>query len=218
MDRNDCDLDKLNNTYSQFKTINRLLSGWKKIYRDHLRPELKKGTSYTLLDIGFGGGDVPVMLKQLADKDGFDLQITAIETDIRAVEYVERNLDGNAIAFKHCSTTDLVTKGFKFDFVISNHLIHHLDASSLTDILLEAEQLARRKVIFNDIERSDVGYVLFRMITPLLFHDSFVSYDGSISIRKSYTGEELDRSTPDRWMVKRLFPFRLLLILDLNHE
>ena len=60
MDRPGCDPARLNRTYAQFSVVNRAVAGWRGIYRTHIRPVLSATTVTTLLDIGCGGGDVPV--------------------------------------------------------------------------------------------------------------------------------------------------------------
>ena len=168
MDREDCDPLLLENTYRQFETINRLLSGWRRIYRNEIRPLLQKDQPNTLLDIGFGGGDVPVRLAKWAEKDDFDLQITAIETDARAFEFVNKNRNGSPVQFQHISSTELVEEDKTYDFVISNHVLHHLGSPQTEQLLNEAELLSKKKVIFNDIERSDAGYFLFSSFTSFI--------------------------------------------------
>lgn len=216
MDHKDCDPLLLENTYRQFATINLLLSKWKSIYKNELRPLMQESKTYTLLDIGFGGGDVPLKLAEWAKKDGIELQITAIETDKRAYDYAQKLNTPNQVSFKHCSSSELLSKSVSFDFVISNHVLHHLSEYQTNQILREAKALASQKVIFNDIERSDIGFILFSTFARLIFKNSFIVADGLISIKRSYTKHELREATPKSWTIKRLFPFRLLLIHEKN--
>lgn len=217
MDMEDCDIQQLNNTYLHFRTINRLLSQWKVIYKKEIRPVLQKlGGSATLLDIGFGGGDVPIHLLEMAKKDGFSLHITAIETDERALEFINTIDTPKEINFQHCASSDLVHQGARFDLVISNHLVHHLDGETFNAVLSDARSMATYKVLFNDIERSDLGYALYAVFSRLLFRNSFVVYDGSLSIRRSFTLAELKEQKPSNWKVRRIFPFRLLLTYSPN--
>lgn len=211
MDRPDCDPVQLENTYRQFAAINLLLSKWKRIYREEIRPHLSNQKPATLLDIGFGGGDIPFKLLQWARNDGFELHITAVETDLRAFQFVQRFRKTDDIEFLHCSSTYLLNKGRQFDFVTSNHLIHHLNSQTLPAFLEEAARLSRCKVVFNDIERSDTGYALFSLFSALIFRNSFIRRDGLLSIRRSYTPDELRQQVPDEWKVQRIFPYRLLL-------
>lgn len=214
MDRENCDPALLANTYRQFSTINALLSKWRKIYLEEIRPLMQPGNEYSLLDIGFGGGDVMLKIANWAKEDGLKLHITGVETDKRAVNFV-RNLNlPESITFRHCSSTRLIKEKASFDFVISNHVLHHLETQSAQKLLREAKQLASKKVICTDIERSDIGYAMFATFAPLIFRNSFIVYDGLISIKRSFTQAELSEIIPNHWSVKRLFPFRLLLTYE----
>jgi len=212
MDDPNCDHAELENTYRQFSTINSMISGWKHIYRKYIKAEFSaRNRSYSLLDIGFGGGDIPLKLAKWAADDGIPLNITAIETDPRAVAFVETLNTPDNIQFEHCSSTDLLHRGQQFDVVISNHLLHHLNANQFQNILKESKQLSKKKVIFNDLERSDSAYLLFNVFSRPAFRSSFITHDGLTSIKRSYTLKELKKQAPEDWSVQRLFPFRLLL-------
>lgn len=216
MDDPNCDRQELFNTYEQFSVINSLISRWKKIYETKIRPACRnRSKTYTLLDIGFGGGDLPVKFSEWAQKDGINLEITAIETDERACEYVESLNAPSGITFRHISSTNLMQEGKNYDFVISNHLLHHLTETELQQLLDEAKQLSTRKVLFNDIERSDIGYLLFNILSRPIFRSSFITADGLTSIKRSYTAKELRNKVPADWNVNRIIPYRLLL--SYNH-
>lgn len=213
MDRDDCDLKLLENTYRQFSTINSLISGWKSLYQNEIKALLQKDETTSLLDIGFGGGDIPLKLSKWAKSDGFQLHITAIETDERALQYTEKfSQNPDSMSFRHNSSSDLIEEGKTFDIVISNHLMHHLSDAELLRLMQEAKQLANRKVVFSDIERSDVGFVLFSGLAEVFFKNSYIAKDGRTSIRRSFTKSELASLIPEDWKVKRQFPFRLQLI------
>ena len=215
MDRADCDLHTLNNTYRQFSSINSLFSGWRYIYKTHIRPLCKnRNITYTLLDIGFGGGDIPIKLSKWAKKDGISIQILAIELDERALDFVHRLDTPNNVQFKYMHSSELIENGITFDFVISNHVLHHLKNPDVIELMLQAEQLAKRKIIFSDIERNVFGYFLFKWITPLLFKHSYIQEDGLISIQRSFSFDELESIIPKKWTLDQMPFFRLLLTLD----
>ncbi|SMO60853.1 methyltransferase domain-containing protein [Fodinibius sediminis] len=211
MDEPDCHPLKLENTYRQFKKINGLLSQWRSIYQKELRPYLQAAGHARLLDIGFGGGDIPLKLATWAAGDKLDLHITAVDTDKRAFDFVSKQSHPDNISFLNCSAEKLAGEGKKYDFVISNHLVHHLSKEQLRTSLSEARELSTHKVIFNDIRRSDLAYLLFSLLTRPLFQDSFIIRDGLTSIERSYTLTELKQTVPKGWQVRKLFPFRLLL-------
>lgn len=212
MDDPNCDRRELFHTYEQFSVINSLISRWNHIYQQRIRPACtNQAKTYTLLDIGFGGGDLPIKIYRWAKKDGIRLHITAIETDRRAYEFVQHLQVPPAITFRNVSSTDLLKEGKKFDFVVSNHLLHHLTEGELLHLLDESKKLSAGQVLFNDIERSDPGYLLFNVLSRLIFRSSFITQDGLTSIRRSYTARELRNTVPEGWKVHRIVPYRLLL-------
>lgn len=212
MDDPDCNQQELFRTYRQFSTVNTLISRWSTIYRRLVLPQAQaQNNQLSLLDIGFGGGDIPIKLARWAQKDDIDLEITGIETDARALEFVNRQKIPPKLTFRHLSAHEMLALGQKFDIVISNHLLHHLGQKQLFSVLSTARQLSQNMVLFNDIERSDAGWLLFNIFARPLFRSSFVTHDGLISIRRSYTRKELAEIIPEGWTVSRLFPFRLLL-------
>ncbi|MGF1671177.1 MAG: methyltransferase domain-containing protein [Balneolaceae bacterium] len=215
MDDPDCNRDGLFRTYRTFDRMNRMLSGWKSVYKNEIRPVMDhSSTQITLLDIGSGGGDVPGHLSELARKDGFSIQITAIDPDERAIEFAKRTNSTGNINFECTRSDELVKEGRQFDFVISNHLIHHLDDSEILNLCRDAEKLCRYRVLFNDIERGDLGYAFFSLVSPLLFRNTFIPTDGPLSIRRSFTKSELQELLPAGWMVNRLFPYRLIAMYN----
>lgn len=215
MDKPDCDSELLFNTYRQFKTINKLLSGWKSIYKAHIKPVLEQTSkSVTILDIGCGGGDIIRYLDNLCKKDGHIATFTGIDPDQRSMEYLNGLDWPENITFYPTPSADLVTKNQRFDIVISNHLLHHLEPENLRSVCQDAEILASQKVLFSDIERSDIGYASFKVIAPLLFRNSYIVRDGLISIKKSYRKQELLDKLPAGWTVQRRFPFRLLAVYE----
>lgn len=211
MDDPNCDLEMLYATYNQFETVNQLIGGWKRIYTNHIRPALLTADdNASILDIGCGGGDILRMLNTFCVDDGLNVQFTGIEPDNRAIKYIESQSWPANFTFRNTNSHKLAHQKRTFTVVISNHLIHHLTAKELDHICADAEMLADEIVIFSDIERSDIGYLGFRTIAPLLFRNSFIVADGIRSIRRSYRKDELQSLLPGGWNVHRQFPFRLL--------
>lgn len=214
IDDPECDSEKLTKTYKQFYLINRALSQSRTIYKQHIRPLMSEDRQYSLLDIGYGAGDIALSYKHWAQADGLSLKISGVDTSARALAFVDQYHAGSGIDFRHLSSAELVERGDKFDFVISNHILHHLNEEQLASVLNDANILASRAAIFNDLERSALAYYLFKFIAPLIFHRSFIVPDGLISIRRSYTLSEIAQKISHPWTAKTLFPFRLLLIRE----
>lgn len=211
MDEPDCDARKLQNTYRQFRLINVISrSGW--IYRRWIKSAMTDPQQrYSLLDVGFGGGDIALKMARLANRDGFKLAVTGIEIDHRAYDYVRALEWPENVSFRLIDIHDLVETGEQFDFVISNHMLHHLDHAGFDRMLATAARVCKRFVLFVDLKRSDIAYILFGVAAYPFFRKSYIHHDGLSSLRRSYTFRELESLAPPGWKVTRLFPFRLAL-------
>ncbi len=214
MDDPDCDRDRLFATYAQFRAVNALVAGWRRVYLRDVRPVLDRRRASTLLDIGFGGGDIPLALAGWSARDGLRLEVTAIDPDERAHEFVEtRGLTRLGVDFRAASSSELVAAGERFDIVTSNHLLHHLDPDALAELLEDSAALAPL-ALHSDIERGRLALAAFGAATKPLDRGSFVHYDGTLSIRRSYTAPELRAAVPQGWLVRCELPYRLLLTRD----
>ena len=219
MDNPHCDLPKLQRTYAQFGAVNTFVAGWRAVYSRELRPLLSRSRVNTLLDIGCGGGDVPRRLRRWAARDGFRLNITAIDADSRAIDYAcARSQPQPGLHFRRALSSDLVLEGGRFDFVISNHLLHHLKVPELLGVLRDSEALCRIKTVHSDLERAGLAYAAFKLWATPFFRNSFIVEDGLSSIRRSFTPAELRALVPEQWRVRRQVPFHTLLTYSVAHD
>lgn len=220
MDRDDCDPEMLRNTYRFFPVINRFISRWKSVYNQFIRPKLQPDRKYRLLDVGSGGGDITRNIWLWAKNDGFELEVTGIDPDPRALEFALGiplpESASTGLQFLKTDTSKLLKSGIRYDFVVCNHVLHHLPEESTSAFLNDLANLATIRVICSDIERSATGFLLFSIATLPVFPKSYIRKDGLISIRKSFRYRELQTILPAGWAVIRQFPFRLLAVRDME--
>lgn len=210
MDDPDCEPQRLHATLRRFGLVNRLVAGWGTVYRTRLRDALASlNRPARVLDLGSGGGDVIAHLARLTARDGLSVHFTGADPDPRAHRMANsRQVPG--ATFRCADANDLLRCGDSFDVVISNHVLHHLEAAELEEFALASRRLATTTVLHGDISRGRLAYGLFAVgITPLA-PGTFLRTDGLRSIRRSYRPAELAAALGRHWSITQPTPFRLL--------
>lgn len=210
MDDPDCDPRRLHATLRRFGLVNKLVSGWGAVYRARLKTLLSGlDRPARVLDLGSGGGDVIAHLSALARRDGLQVEWTGADPDPRAHD-VATHAQVPHSTFLCADADELLAQGRKFDVVISNHVLHHLEPAELTHFTEASRQLARTAALHNDIARSRLAYSLYSVgITPVAA-GTFLRVDGLRSIRRSYQPMELSGALGPEWTVTAPATFRLL--------
>jgi 2-polyprenyl-3-methyl-5-hydroxy-6-metoxy-1,4-benzoquinol methylase len=219
MDDPACDAVRLANTYRQFDTMNRWLTGWRGIYRRMIAPSLSRhGGPATLLDVGCGGGGLVADLCRWASSDGYVLRGVGIDPDARAIAFARDSNVSPPVSFQCRSLEDAGELGGPFDFVVCNHVLHHLPGTEVPSFLVAMARLSSRLAIVEDTCRSRLAYLLFPVCTRPLFRDSFIVEDGRRSIRRAFRTRELRELAPESWRVRSRPPFRIELVYRPGRE
>lgn len=211
MDKDDCDLSKLKNTYRAFSYVNKLVSGWSWIWKKEVEPLLLPG-NFSIADIGCGGGDIAWDFIWRADKVGKTISVVGVDPDKRAIRYARKQYNYPRLTFKNTKIEDLPDN--YVDVATCNHLIHHLEEDQIPDFFQHLKRIARKKVIVNDIHRSLLAFIGYPLIALPYARNSFLMTDGLRSIRKAFTRNELLKIAGEGWEKEIYLPFRSVLIYD----
>ena len=219
MDNPACDRELLLKTVRQFEGINRLLSASRRLIKKHLVSHMQPGTDrpYTLLDIGAGGGDIACWLADYCEKREINISITCLDNDPRIAEFARQNISGRRnVEVLEASVFDLPESG-QYDFIFSNHFLHHFAKEDILRIINRLLPATRTTLLMNDLLRSKLSYLGYRLFAALFLRSSFAAWDGALSIRRGFLpseAEELLSSTerPDLLEVRRAAPGRIYIL------
>jgi ubiquinone/menaquinone biosynthesis C-methylase UbiE len=141
----------------------------------------------TLLDVGTGQGDIPLMARTWAKARGLDLEIVGVDRHPVAARLARRQ---GVPAVLACAG-DLPVKSRGVDVVVVSQVAHHLDARSCILLFRECHRVARLGVVIADLRRSRPAAAGFWLGSRLLRFDPVTCADGLTSLRRAFTVEQL---------------------------
>ena len=176
-----------------------------------------RGSRLTLLDVGYGQGDMLRAIHRWAAQRGFEPRLIGIDLSPWSAPAARAATPPDmAIDYR---TGDIFAARLDepIDFVVSSLVAHHLDDAQLVAFLRWMEATARKGWFVNDLHRHPIAYHGFRLLSAAMRWHSFVRHDGPLSVARAFRRADwerlidaagLDRATLTlRWHL----PFRLCL-------
>lgn len=194
MDCPDGSVELLRNTLRQFQWINRWLTPCRRLLDRHVLRRIRadRDRAWTMLDIGSGGCDLPVWLIDRCRQERISLTITCMDHDARVVEFARQRLVGypEILLVQGDALTLAETPPGCWDFIFSNHFLHHLTTPAVRQCLRQVVRASREQCIMCDLVRSRLSYWLYTAAAKGLLRNSFAFDDGRLSICRSLTKSE----------------------------
>jgi 2-polyprenyl-3-methyl-5-hydroxy-6-metoxy-1,4-benzoquinol methylase len=192
MDSPDADPALLRRTIEQFSAINALVSWSARRAIAAFFPLMERGREYSLVDVGAGGCDIPIGIVRAARWRGLRLRVLALDRDERVIPWArEAAAPYHEIEVRRAEAKDLRGLG-EVDFVISNHLMHHLAEGEIGDFVRDADKIARRGLVLDDLLRSAWSWLGYSAYAALFARRSLAFVDGRLSIRRGFRRAELE--------------------------
>jgi 2-polyprenyl-3-methyl-5-hydroxy-6-metoxy-1,4-benzoquinol methylase len=169
-------------------------------------------SSFSLLDVGFGDGDMLRAVAGWASRRGIAAELTGIDLNPRSKSAAEAKLSpGAPIRYLAGDYADLA--GARFDCIVSSLVAHHMSEVELLAFLRFVEAEAGAGWFVNDLHRHGFAYATWPMLARLMGWHRIVRLDGHTSIARSFRAAEwhelLARAGIREAEVRRRFPFRL---------
>ncbi len=161
--------------------------------------------------------------KRVSEQDhtpSFSLGIR-IDSDPRIVEFSRRRTqEQDEIESLRFSAFDL-ERLEDYDFIFSNHLLHHFDYDEAAALLEAVGRKTRNRFLMNDLRRAKWPYIGYRIFSALFLHHGFAAYDGALSILRGFTPVELRKlsrrtSQPQLMRVDTTAPGRVFVLGEGN--
>lgn len=219
LDVGDGTLQEVAENLDEMQRINDVFGGARAL-TTHLFPRLFRHSGpTTLLDLGTGGGGIPLAIARWARQRQIPLQILAVDWAARNLAIARQSaLRNDPIHLIQGDALSLPFLPGRVDYVISSLFLHHLHPDQVIALLRSAYALANRAVIMTDLVRGRAPALAFGLIAPWFARNRLTRHDGALSIRRSYTPVELsslaERAGLPHARVVAHFPWRMTLVVD----
>lgn len=147
--------------------------------------------NFSVLDLGFGGGDIAYALSRWAQARGKKADITGIDLNPFCVAFANEHFKAPSVRYVQASALDLDSLG-EFDYIISSMFFHHLGDEEIVRLLRLVARHARRGFIVNDLYRSWPAYYgAFALALPTF--SRIILNDAPVSVKRAFKEEDFKR-------------------------
>tara|TARA_R110002020_G_scaffold252485_6_gene466391 strand:+ start:2223 stop:2924 length:702 start_codon:yes stop_codon:yes gene_type:complete len=177
-----------------------------------------KQTSYTLVDLGCGDGEMLRNIAEYGRDKGIKLQLIGLDLNEKSIELAKgKSTNFPEITFAVQDILKLNSKAFNCDIIVCSLTMHHFNDEEILDFLNCFKKLARLGSVINDLHRSRIAYNLFYAFSNVFMNSYIARNDGLISIKRAFKRNELkslaDNVGISNYSLKWRWAFRYLWII-----
>lgn len=153
-----------------------------------LKKQTKSLQSFSVLDVGFGHGDMLRAIAAWARRDGRQVRLVGVDMNPRSAP-VARAATAAADGIEYVTGRAEAIE-FQTDFIISSLVAHHMADAELADFIAWMQATARHGWLINDLHRHPVAWLGFQALAGILRWHPIVAHDGALSVRRALVRED----------------------------
>ncbi len=167
------DLQRINRWFGSIRTVTQLIQ---KVAAETGQRQ------FSLLDVAGASGDIAAAVRKSLSQKGITVDATLLDRNFSHLNGNFTTVVGDALSLPFADKS--------FDLVACSTFVHHLEPAEIIRFASEALRVARVAVLINDLRRHGFHLALVYAGFPL-FRSRLTRHDAPVSIRRSYTPEEL---------------------------
>lgn len=210
LDEHDAPWEGMVRSLEDLRRINRWAGGvtsYRRMLNDAVRNRSLQ--SLRILDLGTGTSDLPASLASEVRPIGLDFNYRHLRYGAARWPSPVIRIGGDALR--------LPFRDESVDIVTSSHFAHHFGIDENVAILRESLRVARVAVAITDTRRHRAPLLFIQLMGALGAVGEITRFDGPASVRRGYTTHEVrafaSQCGAREWTVRRMMPFRWVLIL-----
>lgn len=177
--------------------------------------DLGPGQGFSLLDVGYGYGDMLRVIHRWATRLGLKPHLHGIDLNPRS-EPAARAATPPSISIDYRTGDAFAPAAVPpIDFIVSSLVTHHMADAEIVKFLRWMDATAAKGWFINDLHRHWLPFYGFTAISSLFGWHRFVRHDGPVSVARAFRRADWDRLLSDAHIsaegltVRWRFPFRI---------
>lgn len=218
MDQPDVAEHETQQALRELEVINKLLGGYHVIL-NALEKIKWENRTYTIVDLGCGGGDMLRAIADWAKKINRKVVLIGVDWNPVMTKYGQDNSKKYPnITFKTMNVYDDELMKLNADITMNSLFCHHFDNDDLVTLVKRMHQLASQNVVINDLHRNWFAYYSIKVITSIFSKTYLVKYDAPLSVARSLSRKEwqiiLAKAGITNYRLKWMWAWRWQLIIN----
>jgi 2-polyprenyl-3-methyl-5-hydroxy-6-metoxy-1,4-benzoquinol methylase len=167
--------------------------------------------SFSLIDVGFGHGDMLRAIARWAAKQGKRADLSGIDLNPSSEIAARAATPPDMQITYHTADVFSFAPAAPPDFIVSALMTHHLSDAQVVEMLRWMDRTARRGWFISDLHRSRIAYWGFRTMAAVSGWHRFVRHDGAVSIARSFRRADWTRYLAEAGVEAEIvwrFPFK----------
>lgn len=148
--------------------------------------------AFSVIDVGAGSGALLGVIADFARCSGRAAMLVGLDLNELSVDEIAAEakshreimpVRGDALHLPFADGT--------YDYAICSLFTHHLTDDQVALVFREMSRVARRGILVIDLERNAKAWLLYKLFCVAYRISPLVRHDGSLSIRKGFTSDEM---------------------------
>ena len=154
---------------------------------------LKRGERFSLLDVGYGHGDMLRAIHRFAARRGLVAELSGIDLSPWSEPAARAATPEDMRIIYRTGDIFEMAAGERPDFIISSLVAHHMPDEMVVRFLRWMEASAGRGWFVNDLHRHKLAYWGFGLLARVMRWHPFVVHDGMLSVARSFRRADWER-------------------------
>ncbi len=173
-----------------------------------------------VVDVGCGSGDILKYIQTNVGKH-ISVELTGVDANEHIIEFaLKKHFLQDKVSFIHADIIQQPEQIPTAEVYMLNLFLHHFEMEDIEKILQNLFAKQPSVIVINDLERSKISYLLFRLLCYFNNASYITINDGKLSILKGFNRSEMKKigsiTTNYTYQLKWRWAFRWQMILTRN--